>query len=236
MLETLKSSFKEFGFFAGFVYLTDQVLSKVSPKLRLYYYDLMIQPILSDPLLPARFTKRLEFREIKQGNPDIDQMPIRAEIKQSRFRQGAICLGAYNQNELIGYIWFSFDTYREDEVRCTFVLHPKDQSVFDFDLYLFPKHRLGLGFASLWDGANDFLRSQGVHYSYSRLTRFNVASRRAHDRLGCKCLGHCLFLKILNVELMFSTILPFLYLSISPSNRVHLKMRPDALFGSGESL
>lgn len=235
MFESLVSPFREFGGFAGLVYLTDRAASRISPRLRLYFYELMIQPIPTAELLPARFTKNLEFREIARGSADIDQMPIRTEIRDSRFEQGAICLGAYQQQELIGYIWFSFHTYQEDEVRCTFVLHPTEHAVFDFDLYLFPKHRLGLGFVSLWNGANKYLRRRGVLYTYSRLTRFNVASRRAHDHLGWKCVGRCLFLKIFNFELMFSTISPFLHLSMSTSNRVHLNMRPDALLENGET-
>lgn len=229
MLESLTSPFKEFGVFAGPVYLFDRLLSRISPKLRLYYYELMIQPIPSAPLVPARFTKSFEFREIELQHPDLERMPIRSDIRDLRFAQDAICLGAYNQGELVGYIWFSFDTYEEDEVRCIFVLHPKDQSVFDFDVYLFPEHRLGLGFVSLWNGANEFLRRRGVRFTYSRLNRFNIASRRAHDRLGWKCVGRCLFLKIWTVELMCSNISPFIYLSMSPGKRVRLNMRSNAL-------
>ena len=41
---------------------------------------------------------------------------------------------------------------------------PPDRSVFDFDLYVMPEHRLGLGFMAVWHGAN--------HYpvSYTHLT------------------------------------------------------------------
>lgn len=235
MLEKLTSPFREFGPFAGTLYLIDQALSRLSSQLRLFYYELMIQPIPADRLLPARITKSLEFRRIDREDSVLAQLHIPPEIVEFRFDQGAICIGAYKQEELIGYIWFSFDTYLEDEVRCTFDLHPPDASVFDFDLYLFPKHRLGFGFVSLWDGANEFLRNRGVRYTYSRLSRFNIPSRRAHAHLGWKCVGRCVFLKAWNVELMFATLFPFFHIAISADNRVRIAMRPDVLVGASSN-
>lgn len=235
MLEKLTSPFKEFGLFAGLIYLFDQAIARLSTSLRLFFYELMIQPIPLDAFLPARITASLEFREIKRQDPDLEKIQVPREIIEFRFDQGAICLGAYKEQELIGYIWFSFETYAEDEVRCTFVLHPKDESVFDFDLYVFPDYRLGYGFVSLWDGANVFLRNQGVRYTYSRLSRFNTSSRRAHAHLGWKCVGRCLFLKIWNAELMLATVSPYVHLAVSTGSRVRIDMRPDVLVGSSKS-
>lgn len=235
MLEKLTSPFKEFGPFGGLIYLIDQMLSSISPKLRLYYYELMIQPIPSAPLLPERITKSLEFRQISQQDPDMAHIHIPAEIIEYRFAQGAICLGAYKQQEMIGYIWFSFDTYEEDEVRCTFVLQPSKESVFDFDLYLYPKYRLGFGFVSLWDGASGLLRDRGIRYTYSRLSRFNTESRRAHEHLGWKCVGRCVFLKTWNAELMFATLFPYVHFGVSNDSRVRLTMTPDALVANGST-
>ena len=56
MPEKLISPFKEFGAFAGFFYLIDQALLRMSTRVRLYCYELMIQPISTDSLLPARMT------------------------------------------------------------------------------------------------------------------------------------------------------------------------------------
>ena len=104
-----------------------------------------------------------------------------------------------------------------------------DRSVFDFDFYLFPDYRLGLGFVALWNGANQFLQTRGIRYTFSRLTRFNVASRRAHAHLGWKCVGRALFLKAWRVELMLATIAPFTFLSWSGRQRPRLRLRPDVL-------
>ena len=66
-------------------------------------------------------------------------MPARPEIKEARFRQNALCLGTFVKGQLVGYIWFCFGSYEEDEVRCTYVLVNPNQSVFDFDLYILPE-------------------------------------------------------------------------------------------------
>src|SRR5207244_10315742 len=121
--------------------------------------------------------------EIRPGDPEIELMPARPDIKELRFAQNAICLGAFQKGKFIGYIWFCFRIYDEDEVRCTFLLTPRDEAVFDFDLYIFPEYRMGLGFMGIWNGACTVLWSRVLKYAFSRLIRVNEAYCRAHDHL-----------------------------------------------------
>ena len=221
------SPFKEFGFFAGLFYSVDRGLQRLSPNLRLFVYELLAQPIPDVPLLPPRLSKGLEMREIRAGDPEVARMPARPDIKESRFEQNAICLGAFQKGQFIGHIWFCFHAYEEDEVRCTFVLPEGNQTVFDFDLYVFPEYRMGLGFAGIWNGANEFLRRRGVKLSYSRLTRFNLASRRAHRQLGARRVGRMLVLRAWHVEFMIATVSPYVHLSLQAGNRVRVKLRPE---------
>ncbi|MGO9516694.1 MAG: GNAT family N-acetyltransferase [Candidatus Korobacteraceae bacterium] len=221
------SPFKEFGFFAGLFYSVDRGLQRLSPNLRLFVYELLAQPIPDVPLLPPRLSKGLEMREIRAGDPEVARMPARPDIKESRFEQNAICLGAFQKGQFIGHIWFCFHAYEEDEVRCTFVLPEGNQAVFDFDLYVFPEYRMGLGFAGIWNGANEFLRRRGVKLSYSRLTRFNLASRRAHRQLGARRVGRMLVLQVWHVEFMIATVSPYVHLSLQAGNRVRVKLRPE---------
>lgn len=225
----LLSPFREFGVGAGLLYLIDRALQRISPRLGLNVYELMVQPITDKALLPAGLAKNLEFREIREGDPEIALMPARDEIKEARFRQNAQCLGVYRTEQLIGYLWFCFDSYNEDEVRCTFVLPPGRTSVFDFDLYVMPERRLGIGFAAVWHGANRYLWEQGVRHTFSRLTRFNTASRRSHAHLGWERVGLALFLKIWGVELMCSTVSPFFGMTFRSGQRLRLVLKPDAL-------
>ena len=229
MFRKITGPFREFGTAAGLLYAIDRVLSSLSSRLHLYVYELMVQPITDKPLIPRRFNKQLEIREINAGDPEIALMPVRPEVMLARLAQNATCLGAFDKGVLIGYMWFCDKTYDEDEVRCTYVLGREQESVFDFDFYLFPEHRMGLGFVSLWNGANAFLCRQGIRYTFSRLTRFNVASRRAHQHLGWELVGRELFLQMWRIEVMFATLFPYDHISVTKAGRVRLTLRPDVL-------
>lgn len=229
MWRRLVGPFKEFGLGAGFLYALDRVLRGLSPRLGLYVYELMVQPITGKAMLPANLAKNLTFTEITRDHPDVALMPAREDIKVQRFEQGARCLGVYRKGALIGYLWMCFGRYEEDEVRCTYGLSEPDASVFDFDLYVMPEHRLGIGFMAIWHGANQYLHERGVRYTFSRLTRFNLASRRSHAHLGWKCVGRALFLQAWQLELMLATVSPYVGLTWSRARRIHLNLSPDVL-------
>jgi len=218
--------FKEFGFVAGALYVVDRALRALSPALRLFAYELMEQPIDGRPLLPGNLAKKLEYIEIGPGHPAIDLMPARTDIKASRFAQGARCLGVYRNGTLLGYIWWCPQRYLEDEVRCTFELEPAAASVFDFDLYVLPEHRMGIAFMAVWHGANQLLHSIGVRHSFSRVTLFNMPSRRAHLRLGGRRIGGVLFLRLWAIESMVATVPPYVGFSWRAAGRMVLKLAP----------
>lgn len=203
------------------------MLSSLSPNLRLQVYELTVQPITDRALMPERMRRNVEIREIRPGDPELQRMPVRPEIMRTRLAHGCLCLGAFRKGEMIGYMWFRFRDYEEDEVRCTYHLKPVESSVFDFDFYLFPEHRMGVGFVALWDGANRFLRERGIRYTFSRITRFNLASRRAHAHLGARVIGKAMFLKLGALEITATTVRP--YFAVTVRSRVNLDMTPRGL-------
>ena len=216
--------FRQFGFGGGLLYLVNRAMQAVSSQLGLYAYEFMAQPIPSKPIVPPHLVKSFTFREIPRGHPDIARMPARTDIKESRFEQGAMCLGTYRGDDLVGYIWLCFDRYREDEVRCDYHLADAAHSVFDFDLYILPQHRMGLGFMAIWHGANQFLHARGVTYTFSRLSRLNTASKRSHAHLKWRRIGQALVLKAWKAELMVLDIAPYIAVSFSPSRRIALRL------------
>lgn len=226
MWSRLFSPFKEFGILAGSLYAVDRILRRFSPKTGMCVYEMMVQPIGDKRLLPINRAKNLAFAEIARGDPAIALMPARPEIKAARFDQGASCVGVFRSEKLIGYAWFCFNSYEEDEVRCTYELAEADQSVFDFDFYIFPEYRMGTAFLAVWQGANEYLRARNIRYTFSRMTRFNEASRRAHAHLGSKCVGRALFFQAWHVELMVATLFPFVFLSWSEKHRPRLRLAP----------
>ena len=229
MVHKLVDVYREYGLILGLFYAIDRALQRLSSRLRLYVYQMMVQPITDKPLLPQRFARRLQIREIKRGDPEVALMPARPEIKEARFAQNAVCLGAYRDDRFIGYLWFCYGQYEEDEVRCTYLVTPEREAIFDYDLYIFPEHRMGLAFAGIWHGANEYLRARGIRYTFSRLTRFNLASQRAHDHLGWKPVGRTVFLQAGPVQIMCATLWPYVHLSCSASQRVRLRLTPAVL-------
>lgn len=221
--------FKEFGGFAGTLYILDRLLSSLSPQLRLQFYEMMVQPIPDQPIIGGRFANSIDIRRIEPGAPEIELMPARKDIIISRFAQGAICLGGYTKGHLIGYIWLSFNSYEEDEIRCTYVLEDHAHSVFDFDLYILPEHRMGIGFIGLWNGTNKYLREQGIRYTFSRLTRYNTPSRKSHAHLGWKCVARVFSLKMWCLEIIIAGIFPYFSISFNRNSRVQLTLSPRAL-------
>lgn len=224
MLRRVLGPFIEFGFGAGLLYAINRVLRALSPRLGLQVYELMGQPVSAVPLLPSSRTRNLTFAEVPSGDPAIERMPARTEIKAQRFEQGAKCLGVYRKGDLMGYIWFCFGRYREDEVRCSYELNEPERSAFDFDLYVFPEYRMGTAFASIWYSANEYLRERGMQATYSRMTRFNLTSRNAHARLGSRRVGRAAFLQVWALEAMVATVRP--YVALTWSGHVRLEL-PD---------
>ena len=222
-IQRLLGPFREFGFGVGLLYMADRALRALSPKCGLYVYELLAQPIVGKPLLPSGLARNLRSAEICSGHPDLALMPAREDIKSARFEQGARCLGVYKSDELIGYVWFCRDRYEEDEVRCTYLLADPASGVFDFDLVVVPKHRMGIGFVALWDAANRFLAAQGVSHTFSRMTRFNLSSRRAHARMGARCVGRATFLQVGRLELMLASVQP--YVACTFTGRVPLRLK-----------
>lgn len=215
-LHRLLSPFREFGFGVGLLYVVDRALRRASPRAGLYLYELVAQPVPAAPMLPASYRQQVRWNVVGPGAPELPLMPRPAEVIEARFRQGATCIAVRRKDQLIGYVWFCNERYHEDEVRCVYRLSAPRTTVFDFDFYLYPEHRLGRAFAAVWDAANEHLRSRGVEHSLSRISRFNLASRQAHARLNARALGQALFVRFGRWQACFSTRLraPWLHLSL----------------------
>ena len=144
-IDQIRSAVDEFGVTTAICYLADQALARLGGRFRVCDYDIMVQPIADSDKAPANLTKSFTIREIEEGDPLVAQMPPPPAIIEARYRQDYVCIGGFQKDDFIGYQWFAFGPYEEDEVRCQFLPTPKETAVFDFDFYLLPEHRLGLG-------------------------------------------------------------------------------------------
>lgn len=225
MIAKLSSPFREFGAVAGIAYLADRLLNAVSDRTRLYVYELMEQPVRGPGLLAERKLAPFELKRIDGDADELALLPVPPEVVDFRLSQDAVCLGTYRAGELVGYIWFCFGEYRDDEVRVSYRL-PDAGSVFDFDVYVMSRHRLGVAFAATWELANRFLREQGIRRSYSRVSRFNPGSRRAHARLGAVSIGKAAVLKLGRFQLLCATVPPYLHAGIGTAGALRLAPAP----------
>lgn len=154
------------------------------------------------------------IRQVDAKDPVLLSLPLEQRVLAYRAEQGAICFGAFKEGQIIGCLWLCLASYEEDEVRCRYQPAPPDKTSWDFDVYLRPEHRSGLGFARLWDEANDFLRRRGVAVSWSRISAFNPSSIASHARLGAKVVGNATFLQLGPCQLMMASMPPYVHLSV----------------------
>lgn len=212
-LKRLDEPFRSFGPWSGLLYVADRLLRRLSPRLNLNVYEFVMQPVPEKPLLTPRLAANLRFAEVGPDDDAIARMPAPPEVKAARFAQGARCIGMWRKEEFAGFLWFCGNGYVEDEVRCVYSLAEPQTSVFDFDVYVMPQHRKSLAFVGLWHGANQRFREAGVVRSYSRISRFNLASRSAHARMGAQRVGFAVFFVAWGLELMLASVSPYLALT-----------------------
>lgn len=229
----LRSVLDEFGAKAP-LYLLNRALDGTS--FGLHVYHLVAQPVPARPLLPPARGRTIDVRLLARGDAALTGLPLTRETLDYRFDQGAICLGAFKGGAIIGCLWLCLGPYLEDEVRCRFVPLPVGRASWDFDVYLLPEHRVGFGFARLWDEANNLLRARGIAWSISRISVLNMKSLAAHDRLGICKLATAAYLRMGRLQLMLASLPPFVHLSASAAVAPTLSLQaPAPVAGRGQT-
>lgn len=197
-LLAIQKDLRALGWANGWLYLLNRVMERPTGGwLRLVKYDLMVQEARGRPLLPAHRGRNIHVREAGPADPLLSRVPGRSpETVGARFEAGARCLIAEVDQEFAGFLWFVRGDYAEDEVRCTFRPEPVGASVWDFDVFVAPRHRLSPVFLKLWQEANRLLQREDIVCACSRISAFNPSSRAAHHRLGAQRQGGVVFLCI----------------------------------------
>lgn len=205
MLSILKAAVKELGWSGTLVHIVNRLTGKLGMQqacLVKYHITRQEVQVLSD--LTAGRGRGIEVRELLQGDPLCQQLGRPSDVIQARFAQGGHCYAAFRKGELAGFLWLNFGKYQEDEVRCTFVLSPFDKSAWDYDVFVFPQHRLSFTFLRLWEHANEVMAARGVNTCYSRIAYYNVASLGSHSKLGSRVIGSVYFLRCFGMQLGWS--------------------------------
>jgi len=182
--------------------------------IRIYKYLLIAQPVGNQPFLAPARGRKIAIRQIDRHDPVIQFFPRPMSTIDERFKNGAICLVAFKDEEFAGFIWLMLGTYQEDEVRVRYIPLPAKRAAWDFDVYVAPNYRLGFTFLRLWDEANRLLNENGFEWSCSRISSFNPDSLRSHTGLGAVVLGQAVFIQLAHWQVTLSSIRPYINISL----------------------
>ncbi|HET9977953.1 MAG TPA: hypothetical protein VFQ20_10980 [Burkholderiaceae bacterium] len=211
----------------GVLYLASRVLVRASAgTVRLLRYRIVAQPIGNAALGGLRADSRTVVRPCAVDSPLVAAFPRPPQVIARRYANGAECFTAVVRDTFAGFIWFQRGAYDEDEVRCRYVLDDARRSVWDFDVHVESPYRLGRTLARLWQAVDAHLATQGVQWSFSRISAFNAASIAAHARLGIVDCGSATFLCIGPLQLSLLSMRPFMHLSWSSRQRPSIRLSP----------
>jgi hypothetical protein len=222
----LWAPFVEFGPRDGSLYLLHRaVLATFGARAGVVAYGLYAQPIGDGAYAAVRDDPRTKVVEVAPGDPLIAAFPRPAEVIDVRYADGARCYAAVVKEQFGGYVWISRACHNEDEVRARYLL-AGPAAAWDFDVYVEPELRLGRTLGRLWKGVDGLLAREGVRWSFSRISRFNALSIATHARLGAREVGRATFFVCGPLQLMVSSLRPWLYLSMSDDARPTLQITP----------
>lgn len=150
---------------------------------RVVPYVIVAQPI-GQAATAMRQDPTTVTARIDRHDPVIAEFPREAAVVQQRFDDGAECYVTRSKGVFAGHIWIARGRYIEDDVRCTYVLPQQPVSVWDFDVYVGERFRLGRTMARMWSAVDESLAREGVAWTCSRISMFNPGSLSSHRRLG----------------------------------------------------
>lgn len=233
IISALRALVAERGRWLALLFVVHRVCSAVSGgRLRLVPYVLVAQP-LGAGLNPVRDDPATVVVEVRPGDALAAEFPRPPEINAARWRAGARCHAVLVKQQFGGTLWTQRQAYEEDEVRARFVLVDEAVSVWDFDVFVAPRYRLGRTMARLWKAVDAELVSQGVRWSFSRISLLNPDSMKSHARLGAVRVGYAWFVCAGPLQLSVWGKAPFVHLGWSTAQGPVIRLRaPSATLPS----
>ncbi len=207
------------------LYGIHRMLQAIHPRCSLNSYRLVAQPIASEPLLTGSRGASIVVRFADPGDSALDLMVRPPEEISARFASPGVCLVAEKHARMVGFLWLLLGRYREPDDRCTFIID-SPHAAWDLDVFVEPSQRLSPVFARLWSEANHWMRGRGIEWTLSRISCYNERSLQSHARLGTVKLGHMTFLKLRPVQMMFSSMAPYVYCTVGNCDGPVIRLKP----------
>ncbi len=164
-------------------------------------YLLVAQPIGAASRVAMRGDPNTVVKRIMATDPVIAAFPRPAAVVAERFAAGHECHVAIVKGAFAGHIWIARGGHAEDEVRCRYEIADPAAAVWDHDVYVVPKLRLGRTLARLWHSVDGALAAEGVRWTFSRINRFSAASLKSHRRLGAVVVDRVVFVVVGRLQL-----------------------------------
>jgi hypothetical protein len=223
---TVRATFRQLGAVDGALYFASRAFDKISGgRLRLVKYYLVAQPLGRPDAKPMRADAATALQVVREGDALAAVFPRPPDVLAQRWAAGAECTAALVRGEFAGFIWIQRSRYEEDEVRCSFVLQDPAVSVWDYDVYVEPRYRVGRTMARLWSHVDTQLAATGARWSFSRISAFNAASLGSHARLGTVDCGSALFLCLGPLQAAWVPGFPYLHLSLGAGRAPVVRLR-----------
>ncbi len=208
----VRAVLREYGVRVALGFAVHRLLGRASGgSCGLFWYQFYRQPV-GDQLL-VKEDPGLNFLWLDHHEAILEEIPRPVANLRARFEQDVKSLVVLKRGELIACAWFGFGRFWEDEVRCIYRMPAA--AVWDFDVYVVPRYRLGRTFARTWQAANTLLVKAGITHSFSRISAYNRHSVLSHQRLGAAQVGTALFLRLGALQLMCGNIAPYVSFTIS---------------------
>ena len=187
------------------LYVLHRLLQRLSGgRMRIIQYRIVAQPVGNPALRSIRPAPDTVVRLVDPADPVTAQFPRPAAVVRGRFANGDQCYVMWVKGAFAGHIWVARSRYTEDEVRGVYVLARPAETVWDYDVYVAPAHRGTRTLARMWKYVDESLASLNVHWTLSRISRFNSESLRSHARLGAVALGWITVLRLGGIQLHMS--------------------------------
>lgn len=224
-MERLNKLYKELGSIDCGWYLFKRLLAVLSPAMSVNRYKLFAQKVY-ERMSSNRIHESMTIRQVLKSEYKVNWFLRPEEVIRSRFDQHAVCFIAFKNNQPVGCLWLVLGSYNEDEVRCKFEPQPCGSAAWDFDVYIKPEYRLSRVFVYLWSEANRYMCEQGIKWTMSRVDAFNAQSIRSHKRMGATYIGSATFIGYRSLQIMLSSVKPFLHVSTNKRRHPSLSIFP----------
>ena len=233
-LEEFRADIRAMGLAGWFLYGVDRALNRISRgRMRLWAFWFYAQTIPPRPLLVANRSGKIQVGPLADGAIDLALFDRPPGAIEERFAAGSVCIAVIDGEKLAGFMWLHFGKFREYMLECDFEPLPPALACWDFDLEISPEYRLGRTFARLWDEANRLLRERGVAVSVSWVKVGNLASQRAHQRMGALRLGWLAVLDLFGLKLAARSAWPFMAIAL-PGRRLSIQVDASSVLAAAQ--